>query len=328
MGKGSSSPPSHTTSEVTQTTLPPYAEPYFKDLLVRTGYESAVPYTPYPGQRLAYFGPQEQEAMNRLTALGVSGTLPEVEAATAIAGQVGAESPYVPNMLRATQMSQAMPSSAAPGLMGMYMNPYQQYVTDIATREARRQSDIQGAKLGLDAAKSGSLGGYREGIMQAERERNLAQQLGDIQMKGSSRAFDDARKAYEADRAAANRAAQLAQSTYGQLLSGDRQRLEAAQSLREAAAQKQKMELERLRQLQASGQVERELYQRGLDMGYADFLRQQAYPKEQLAFYSSMLKGLDIRPGEIQTSYGVGPSTTQQLLGSGIAGVGLYKALV
>ena len=104
--------------------------------------------------------------------------------------------------------------------------------------------------------------------------------------------------------------------------------MEAAQSLREAAAQKQKMELERLRQLQASGQVERELYQRGLDMGYADFLRQQAYPKEQLAFYSSMLKGLDIRPGEIQTSYGVGPSTTQQLLGSGIAGVGLYKALV
>jgi len=327
MSKGGGSPPSHTTSNVTQTTLPPYAEPYFKDLLVRTGYESAVPYTPYPGQRLAYFGPQEQEAMNRMTSLGVSGTLPELEASTAIAAQVGAESPYVPNMLRSTQMAQGMPSSAAPGLMGRYMNPYQQYVTDIAKREARRSSDIQGAKLGLDAARSGSLGGYREAIMQSERERNLGQQLSDLQMRGSERAFADARAAYEQDREAARKAAAMSQATYQQLLAGDRQRMDASKALAASAAQKQKMELERLKSLMATGQIDRELYQRGLDMGYADFLRQQAYPKEQLAFYSSMLKGLDIKPGEIQTSYGVGPSTTQQLLGSGIAGVGLYKAL-
>ena len=319
MSKGGGSPPSHTTSNVTQTTLPPYAEPYFKDLLVRTGYESAVPYTPYPGQRLAYFGPQEQEAMNRMTSLGVSGTLPELEASTAIAAQVGAESPYVPNMLRSTQMAQGMPSSAAPGLMGRYMNPYQQYVTDIAKREARRSSDIQGTKLGLDAARSGNLGGYREG--------NLGQQLSDLQMQGSERAFTDARAAYEADREAARKGAAMSQSTYQQLLAGDRQRMDASKALAASAAQKQKMELERLKSLMATGQIDRELYQRGLDMGYADFLRQQAYPKEQLAFYSSMLKGLDIKPGEIQTSYGVGPSTTQQLLGSGIAGVGLYKAL-
>jgi len=327
MSKGGGSAPTHTTSEVTQSTLPPYAEPYFKDLLARTGYESAVPYTPYPGQRLAYFGPQEQEAMNRMTALGTSGTLPELEAATAISGQVGAESPYVPNMLRATQMSQAMPSSAAPGLMGMYMNPYQQYVTDISKREARRQSDILGRAMGLNAAKSGSLGGYREAIMQSERERNLGQQLSDIQMQGSERAFTDARTAYEADRAAANRAAQLAQSTYGQLLSGDRQRLAAADALSKSAAQKQAMELERLKSLMATGQIDRELYQKGLDIGYADFLRQQAYPKEQLTFYNAMLKGLPIEPGEIQTSYGVGPSAAQQLVSSGIAGVGLYNAL-
>ena len=73
--------------------------------------------------------------------------------------------------------------------------------------------------------------------------------------------------------------------------------------------------------------MQRELYQRGLDIGYADFLRQPAYPKEQLAFYSSMLQGVPIAPGQIQASYGVGPTTTEQLLGTGIAGVGLYKAL-
>ena len=328
MGGGGSSGPQHTTSKVTQSNLPEYAAPYYKDLLARTGYESAVPYTPFPGQRLSYFSPQEQEAMTRVENLGLSGTLPEVEAASAVGAQVGTGNPYAThNMLDAVQQAQWMPSASTPNLMGAYMNPYQQYVTDISKREARRQSDISGRDLSLGAAQAGSLGGYREGIMQAERERNLAQQLGDIQMRGSAQAFEDARKAYEADRSAAQAAAALSQGAYGQLVSGDAQRLAGADMLSRIASQKQAMELERLRNLQATGQMQRELYQRGLDVGYADFLRQQAYPKEQLAFYSSMLQGVPIAPGQIQASYGVGPSTTEQLLGTGIAGVGLYKAL-
>jgi len=328
MGGGGSSGPQHTTSKVTQSNLPEYAAPYYKDLLARTGYESAVPYTPFPGQRLSYFSPQEQEAMTRVENLGLSGTLPEVEAASAVGAQVGTGNPYAThNMLDAVQQAQWMPSASTPNLMGAYMNPYQQYVTDISKREARRQSDISGRDLSLGAAQAGSLGGYREGIMQSERERNLGQQLDDIQMRGSAQAFEDARKGYETDRAAAQAAAALSQGAYGQLVSGDAQRLAGADMLSRIASQKQAMELERLRNLQATGQMQRELYQRGLDVGYADFLRQQAYPKEQLAFYSSMLQGVPIAPGQIQASYGVGPSTTEQLLGTGIAGVGLYKAL-
>ena len=86
------------------------------------------------------------------------------------------------------------------------------------------------------------------------------------------------------------------------------------------------MEYERLMNMQAAGQNERDLRQRGLDMGYSDFLRQQAYPKEQLAFYQAMIGNLPIQPGSVQQSYGLGPSESQQLLGSGIAGVGLYNA--
>lgn len=97
--------------------------------------------------------------------------------------------------------------------------------------------------------------------------------------------------------------------------------------LADFTAQRQAQEMERLRAMQAAGQIQRELMQRGLDVGYTDFLRQQAFPKEQLAFYSSMLQGLPIAPGQITQQYGVTPSTTQQLLGAGIAGVGLYNAL-
>ena len=89
-GGGASGP---TESKVTQSNLPEYAEPYYKDLLARVGYESAEPYTPYPAARLAYFTPAEQEAMSRFTEMGVSGTSPELDVAGNIAGTVGMGSP-------------------------------------------------------------------------------------------------------------------------------------------------------------------------------------------------------------------------------------------
>lgn len=438
MGKGSSGP---TESTVTQSNLPEYAEPFYRDLLARVGYESAVPYQPYQDQRLQYFTAPEQEAMNRFTEMGVSGTPPELDAAGAIAAQIGTGNPYAGTMLEVTKRAQEMPGYASqfqqgnvytgydpsadvdslqssgrynanqrqvgfvPGQLNdtatiqSYMSPYQQLVVDREKEEARRQSEILGQNIGLGAAGSGSLGGYREAIMQSERQRNLEDQLGDIQASGSQRAFDQAINSFEADRAAraqlesfgqsqfglneqlrqaqaqigtsvfqagqnarqqaaqmglsaqeieqrgriaeeqaraqamgmnydqAARAAQLGQSAYSQLLSGDQLRMGAAGMMGDFVGQRQDMEIERLRNMQTAGQIERELLQRGLDIGYADFLRQQAFPKEQLAFYSSMMQGIPVQPGQISQSYGITPSMTQQLLGSGIAGVGLYNAL-
>ena len=613
-----------TESTVTQTNLPDYAEPFYRSLLARTGYESGLQYEPYQGQRLAYFNPAEQEAQRRFEQLGVSGTPDELLAAGDIAAQVGQGNPYAGSMLAATAGAQGPSTYTAgqsafgflPGAQGgteailaglpdayqagsrqagyqagqfdpgyeagdigqgyqardldvgyqagefdpgyaarelgqdytarelqsqyrgeldtgpgfdprtiadpdtiaSYMSPYQQLVVDREKEEARRQSEIMEQQMGLQAAGSGSLGGYREAIMQAERERNLQDQMGDIQTAGSQQAFQQAQQAFEADRAArlqagqfglqagqaqqqalqqaeqyrqsafgtteqarqqqqqmaigsfeagerarqqaaqfgmtaqqqedaarqaqeqfqqqafqqteagrrtqqeldvqafqagesarqqaaqmglsaqqqedasrqameqfrqqsfqqnqalqqaqsslgldrfqagigalqnaeqlrlqqfqaneaarqqseqmamqrARMSAELAQSGYGQLLAGDQQRLAAAGMMGDFVSQRQAMELERLRQMQASGQIERELMQRGLDIGYTDFLRQQAFPKEQLSFYSSMLQGVPIAPGQVSQSYGITPSTTQQLLGSGIAGVGLYNAL-
>ena len=334
-----------------------------------------------------------------------------------------------------------------------YMNPYQQLVTDIEKREAKRASDTQAAEISQQAALAGGLGGYREAILQSERERNLAQQLGDIQARGGQAAFEQAQKAFEADRAARLQEAQLglqvgteqqkalqqaeqfrqsafqvgesakqqaaqlgltaqqqedaaqraqedfaqqqfqqneqlrlaqqqedraafqageaarqeaarlglsaqeiedralqaenqarldaqkfniqAQETAARLglagLGADQatrsQQLEAARVLGTLGGQEQALALERLQNLQAAGQIQRELTQRGLDIGYGDFLRQQAFPREQLSFFSNLLRGLPIAPGQTQAVYGAEPSAYQQALGAGIGGVGLYKAL-
>lgn len=332
-----------TESTVTQTNLPEYAEPFYRDLLARVGYESSIPYEPYGASRLEYFAPSEQEAMRRFEQLGVSGTPQELMAAGDIAAQVGTGVPYAETMLETTRRAQEMPAYSyrfgTSQALEPYMSPYQQLVVDREKAEAQRQSEIMGQNLGLQAAGAGSLGGYREAIMQAERQRNLEDQMADIQTAGSQRAFEQARTGFEADEARraaaaqmnlaqAETAARLGQQAYSQLLGGEGQRLAAAGMLGDFTAQRQAQEMERLRAMQAAGQIQRELLQRGLDIGYADFLRQQAFPKEQLAFYSSMLQGIPVAPGTVSQSYGVGPSTTQQLLGSGIAGVGLYNALM
>ena len=376
-GGGSSAP---TESTVTQTNLPEYAEPYYRDLLARTGYESAVPYQTFGGPRLEYFRPEEQTAMRRMRDLGMSGTPVELEMAGQIAAQTGLGNPYAETMLETTKRAQEMPGYAStfrqgnvysgytpqfmndPNIMRSYMNPYMELVAEPQMREAQRQSEIQGQQLGLQAAGIGSLGGYREALMQAERERNLQQQKSDIYGAGLKESYDRAQgvfqfgeqarqqaagmgldaarveqagriaeeqarsRAAEMNFAQAQRAAQLGQSAYSQLLGGEQQRLASAGMLGDFVGQRQQMELERLRAMQTAGQIDRELRQRGLDIGYSDFLRQQAYPRENLAFYSSMLQGIPIAPGQISQSYGITPSMTQQLLGAGIAGVGLYNA--
>ena len=305
---------------------------------------------------------------------------------------------------------------ADPETLESYMNPYQQLVTDVEKREAQRQSDIQAAGTSQQAAQAGGLGGYREAIMQAERERNLGQQLGDIQTRGSQAGFQQAQQAFEADRAAKLQAGQLGLQT-GQareqaLQEGERfgqqqfmtneqlrqqqqqaqlgvyqageaarqqagamgmtaqeiedrgrqaenqarmsaqqfnveqqrvaaelglrglgfdqatrdQQLRAAQQLGGLGSQEQQMAYERLSRMQAAGEMQRQLQQQGLSMQYQDFLRQQAFPREQLGMFNQMLRGLPITPGSTQATYG-GPSSMERMLGSGIAGVGLYRGL-
>jgi hypothetical protein len=122
-----------------------------------------------------------------------------------------------------TRASQYMAGQALPTYdplayeqnLSRFMSPYQQNVIDIEKREAARQSDIMGKGIGDQATAQGGLGGYREAIQQSERERNLAQQLGDIQTMGSQRAFESAQAQLERERAAQLGAAQFGLSRFG-----------------------------------------------------------------------------------------------------------------
>lgn len=413
-----------TQTDVTQTNynLPEWAQPYWEDTMARAAYDSTQPYQPYQGERLAYFSPMEQEAMTRYGELGVAGSPDELNAAGQAAYGLsfgwnpGIGDQFDPGYTAGTRQSgyaagdydQAMAgnnydagqrssryrarSLGAEGALDPYMDPYQQNVTDVAKREAARQMNQRQAQVGLQAAGSGSLGGYREAIMRGENERNLMQHMSDIQTKGSQDAYRNAQQAFEADRAARGQMEQFRQSQFGMneqarqraaelrqqgfsigeaarqaqeqfgqsqyglnqsalqqqgilglqaqeaaqrgqiaaadnVLAQNQNQLAAAGLMGDIAGQQQDMEMERLAAMERAGMMERALMQQGLDIGYGDFLTQQGYPRETLQYFANLMYGAPIQPGAQTAVYGQQPSTTQQLLGSGIAGLGLYNAL-
>jgi len=311
MSKGGSAPKT-TSQTTTQTNIPEYARPYFENLLGRTVFETNRPYEPYKGQRIAQFSPYETAAMQGIAGLQAP---EEYDVSSAVAGNV-ALAPMRESGFQAGSVTD-------PGMLQRYMDPYQQMVTNIQKREAIRQSQMYAPEIAGQAVSAGAFGGSREAIMQAERERNLAQQLQDIQAQGDTAAYAQALQSYEADRAARQMEEQLGAAAYGE---GIANRLQAAGLMSDFGARRFENEADRLTMLQAAGETQRALAQRGLDVGYQDYLAELGFPRESLAFYSSILQGLPIEPGSTVSSYG-GPSAEQQALGSGISGVALYNAL-
>jgi hypothetical protein len=105
------------------------------------------------------------------------------------------------------------------------------------------------------------------------------------------------------------------------------QRLSAAELLSGLGGTQQEMDLRRLGAQMGVGAERRGLMQRGLDLGYEDFLRQQAYGREQLGYLSNLLQGVPIQAGSTVQTFGRVPSAEQQALGAGLGSLGLYQAL-
>ena len=166
------------------------------------------------------------------------GYAPQVSAGQYNAPTMGAaQTGYNPN-LQNYQMGPAervsTQSFAQPGAADAYMSPYMQNVVDIQKREAARQSGIQGTQQQAQAVGAGAFGGSRDAIQRAERERNLSQQMGDIQATGSQAAFQQAQQQFNAEQQA-RLAAQQANQQAGLTVGG--QNLGAALGVQQLGAQ-------------------------------------------------------------------------------------------
>ena len=237
----SPSAPSQPTS-TSQTTIPEYAKPTAERLVGRAEALSEKPYVTYEGQRLAGLTEQQkgvtQDILNR-DMPGQFGTGTTI----ATSGGLGA----LGYGERAAQVGQQLGEQfASPETVQRYMSPYTQAVTDIQKREAIRAAQLGQLAQNLSAARQGTYGGARQLLAGTERERNLGQQLAQIQASGSQAAYDQAIKQMQAANAAqisglqtglqGTQAATQAGATLGQLGIGEQQQFENLQKLRAAAA--------------------------------------------------------------------------------------------
>jgi hypothetical protein len=184
-----------------------------------------------------------------------------------------------------------------------YMSPYMQSVVDIQKREAQRQSGIQGTQQQAQAAQAGAFGGGRDAIMRAERERNLGQQMGDIQSMGSQAAFQQAQQQYNADQ---NRAGQsyATLGSQGQNLYGQK--------------------TGNLNLANLFGTQQQQQGQNMLDVSQQNYAAEQNYPYKQLGFMSDIVNRQPI--GNLgQTITQPPPSLISQLAGAGTTAYGMYQ---
>lgn len=338
---------------VQQIAIPKELIPYVQESIKGAQKVAALPYVAYSGQRLAGLTPQQQQAMAGIMGLQSPQQLAGATQAAYGTGRLGfgtAQQGIAKALGYGTtplqQLGMAAPEEIGGATLAKYMSPYQQQVSDIAAREAQRQAAITQRQADLNAVGQGTYGGARQALLQAERERNLSQNIGDIYTKGQQ-------SAYEQAMAEANRFRSAQQLAQQQNLLGELQRrgleeqarqvgaqlaaslgqtglgtsMQAAQTLGQLGQAQQESALQRLAAQQQVGAQAQAQQQALLSQKYQDFLEQRGYPKEQASFYSNIVRGLPISPASTQTTTAPAPSMLSQLGGLGIAGLGLYNLL-
>lgn len=269
-----------TSTGVTYTSnIPEYAQQPFMNLVGKSEAISNQPYQAFGGQRIEGFNPTQQAAFQRANTQQVA---PQIGMGSGLAA--GA----------------ATSSFTQPGMANAYMSPFMQNVVDIQKREANRDAGIATTQRNAQAVKAGAFGGSRQAIMDAEAQRNLQTQLGDIQGKGLQAAFESGQGQFNAEMGRGIQGAQ----TLGQL--GQQQF-------------GQQMDITQL--LGTTGAQQQQLGQKQLDQQYADFQAQRDYPYQQLGFLSDILRGTS---GSTRTMYSSAPQASglQTLAGLGTAAAG------
>lgn len=310
-------PPSVNTYGTTTANIPQWLSDYTQGLLARGNAVAAEPYQAYTQPRIADFS-ADQNAAFQATRGAQGAFMPTINQGIGAIGQAtqtsGAQA-AAPTLGRATGMTPsagAMPlltsaAQTAPGVVGQYMNPYQDAVVnrvgDLAARQLREKLMPEVSDTFVRAGQFGS-SRMQEATGRALRdvqESALAAQ-GDLMNKGYQGALtaaqEDMRRQGQIGQTIGNLGLQEQQNlgqlgqVQGNLQNAANQNLiSAGQQLGGLGRLGQQVGYTDTAALEAIGQQQQGLAQRNLDTAYQDFLRQTNYPREQLGFMSNLVRG-------------------------------------
>lgn len=288
-GGGSPPPPPPSNTSQSQTSeFPAELKPYIKDVLSKSQAiqekRESEGYIPYEGPQIAEFTPEQEQAF------------------TGIQGMVGQGQTYFdPSAQLAASSARAPTDQEISG----YMSPYMQQVVDIQKREAERQGDLAQQGIATQAVGAGGFGGSRMAILEAEQNRNLQTQLGDIQARGTAAAYEDAQA-----RLAAQRQRELAGSAQ-------------FMNLGTTAPQQQ---LKELTAVEAIGAQKQAQSQQALNIAKDQFGQEQTFPEQTLQQYQSVIRGFPLAPNTYTNTQTVTPAPSYLQQAAGLGGLGLGVA--
>ena len=290
-GKGGGSAPPPPPSSVQQSTtaeFPTELRPFVSDIFEKSQaiqeQRQEEGYQPELTQQLASFTPEQEASFQGIQNV-VGQTQPLFDEATTLARQSGR-------------------AATDPAEVAALMNPFLRNVTDIQKREAQRVGDVQEQQLAAQASQAGAFGGSRAAILEAERQRNLNQQLGDIEAQGLAASFQNAQN-------------QL-QNQFG------RESAAAAQ-LGALGAAIPAQQFKEFGALSGIGAAKQQQAQRAFDIATQQAREEYGFPMATLQDFSSILRGFPLPATQNVSRQSFSPAqplSTQLLgLGTGLAGL-------
>ena len=355
-GKGGGSPPPQqqmqpTSTQVTQTNLPAYAQPYFEDILSKSQSLAAAPYQPYTGNQIAPLSGLQNQAIS--TVQNSQGVYqPYFNAAGQGLGSVANTAQnlsFNPQTATNSYTAQSFnPQQFTGDQVAQYMNPYLQQSLAPQIQLLNQQYAQQGNQLNSQAAANGAFGGYRQGIQQSQNTLNNNLAFNSLVSQGYNNAYQNAASQFNtsqqqaAQAAAMNNQNQQQQAALGlqatgmnnqnalnaaQLqLQGGQLGLSAAQAQAGLGTAAQGAAQSDANALLNMGTIQQNQSQTELNTAYQNFLNQTYAPYQQLNWESGILHGVPVTANQTVTGYTAPPSPVSQIAGLGLGAAGLAKA--
>ena len=295
-----------TQTVIQEARLPKFQEDFLANIFTSAQNLADDGTMPFAPQKLADLSQGQQQAITSALQ-GVGSFQPFLQqGAQAIGqgiGQLGTAQNYVAG------------AGFSPTDFQQFMDPFTEEVIAATQADIARQGAMQQNQLGASAVGAGAFGGSRQGIAQGEIARNVMDQQARTGAQLRSQGFAQAQ----------NLAQQAAQQQLRQAqLTGQLGHTVAGLGTQTAALGQlgQQMGVQDINTLLGIGGLQQGQAQKQLDIDKQNLLATQALPFQKIGFLSDIFKGVPSLQQTATTTSMPRPSTSSQLLGLGIAGLG------
>lgn len=352
-----SPPPQVDTYSATTASVPDWWSTYTKGLIAKASSIAGEPYQAYTGPRVAGATPDQTASYDAIRA-GQGAFQPGLTAATDLAtsaggaNPLGTAQPYLAQAGALNAPAAAQPyvdaaSGSFPDAAASYLSPF---VNDAASRTAELTTRNLLEKT-LPAVQDQFIGAGQAGSTRGAEFTSRAVRDAQNEISGNigalvNQAYSTAGNLYQTDAArqaalagtvgnlTGAQAGQYANigALSGQLESaGASNQLAASDRLGALGLDTQSAGLRDAAALQAVGQEQQNEQQRNLDTAYQAFLEQRNYPRENIEFLNSAIRG--VNPPTSSTKSGTQPATSvgasplAQLAGAGLSAAAISNLI-